>query len=290
MTGPGHQDQPWLPQGIAVDHHGNVLITNSSGKAVMVRVAAARSGTFYGIAMRAAHIYTIAGGGPTPPVDGLPATQAWIAVIGVSVDHQGNVLMGDIATGADLWVLPARSGTHYGQHMTAGDLYLIAGGGRTPGDGIPALGAAPPSPLTGIATDKAGNIILAGDSVRIIAARTGTLYGQPMTAGDIYTLTALRLDGQYVGAAADEAGNVIVTIIGLHHVVRVIPARSGTFYGQPMTAGHLHTIAGGGTGLIPGNRPGTKIALDSPEGLAVLASGDIVFSDLGAARILLIHH
>jgi hypothetical protein len=277
------------PQGLAVDHHGNVLITNALGQAMMVRVVAARSGTFYGIAMRAAHIYTIAGGGPTLPVDGTPATQAQLGVYGITVDPQGNVLMGDLGNGAELWVLPARSGTYYGQHMTAGDLYLIAGDGSTPGDGVPALTAALPFLLTGVTTDNAGNIILADPSVRIIAVRTGTFYGQHMTARDIYTLATLPPDARYQGVAVDPAGNVIATAIGPHHVLRVIANRSGTFYGQHMIAGQIYTIAGGGTGLIPANRPGTKIALATPQGVAVLPSGDIVLSELPAGRVLLIH-
>ncbi len=213
--------------GVAAGSLSDVYLSDTPDN--LVRMIAGRTGTFFGRRMRAGDIYTIAGGGTTLPVNGTPAIQARIGVIGLSVDRQGNVLMSDLAASfSAVWVLPARSGTYYGQQMTADDLYLVAGGGNTPGDGIPAIGAALPFDFTGVATDKAGNIVLAGDSVRIVAARTGT------------------------------------------------------FYGQSMTAGHLCTIAGGGTGLIPDNRPGTKIALDAPEGLAVLPSGDIVFSDLGA--------
>jgi len=76
--------------------------------------------------------------------------------------------------------------------MTAGDLYLAAGGGNTPGDGIPAIGAALPFDFTGVATDKAGNIVLAGDSVRIVAARTGTLFGQPRRRPGLAATAVMR--------------------------------------------------------------------------------------------------
>ncbi len=56
-----------------------------------------------------------------------------------------------------------------------------------------------------------------------------------------------------------------------------------------VSSGHLYTIAGGGNGLIPGNRPGTKIALLNPQGVAVEPSGDIVLAELAASRVLLIH-
>jgi hypothetical protein len=45
--------------------------------------------------------------------------------------------------------------------------------------------------------------------------------------------------------ARDQAGNLIVTD-GAHNRVRVIADSTGVFYGQPMTAGHIYTIAGDG--------------------------------------------
>jgi hypothetical protein len=273
------------PQGVAVDHQGNVLFGNDLGDSAL-RVVAVRSGTFYGIAMRAGHIYEIAGGGTTQPVNGIPAAKAQLVAYGVAVDPQGNALM---SFSAEVWVLPAKSGTYYGQQMTAGDLYVIAGDGNTAGDGVPGLTAALPFLLTGVATDTAGDIILANPSVRIIAAKTGTLYGQHMTAGDIYTLATLPGDAFYQGVAIDHAGNVIASAKGPHNVVRVIANRSGTFYGQHMIAGQVYVIAGGGAGgLIPANRLGTKIALDVPQGVAVLPSGDVVISELFAGRVVVV--
>ena len=42
-----------------------------------------------------------------------------------------------------------------------------------------------------MAVDGAGNLVIAdsdNDRVRVVAASTGTFYGQAMTAGDIYTV------------------------------------------------------------------------------------------------------
>ena len=58
ITGFAHPDHGVLatkvilgsPQGVAVDHHGNVLIGNDLGDTAL-RVVAVRSGTFYGIAI-----------------------------------------------------------------------------------------------------------------------------------------------------------------------------------------------------------------------------------------------
>ena len=47
-----------------------------------------------------------------------------------------------------------------------------------------------------------------------------------------------------------QSGNLVIADAG-NGRVRVVAVRTGTFYGQPMTAGNIYTVAGGGTG-----RPG----------------------------------
>ena len=89
-------------------------------------------------------------------------------------------------------VAAASTGTFYGQPMTAGDIYTVAGSGKRAfsGDGGPATSAALRSPY-GVATDSAGDLLIAdtvNSRVRVVAATTGTFYGQAMTAGDIYTI------------------------------------------------------------------------------------------------------
>ena len=90
-------------------------------------MAAASSGTFYGKAMTAGDIYTIAGNGTAGfSGDGGPATSAELnSPQGVAADAAGNLL---IADGSNrIRVVAASSGTFYGQAMTAGDIYTIAG-------------------------------------------------------------------------------------------------------------------------------------------------------------------
>jgi hypothetical protein len=161
---------------------------------------AAFSGTFYGQAMTAGDIYTVAGDGtPGFSGDGGPATQAEFKFpSGVGVDGNGNLLIADTDNNR-IRVVAAASGTFYGQAMTAGDIYTVAGDGGKgfSGDGGPAISARLCTP-TGVTVDGAGNLLIAdycSNRVLVVAATSGTFYGQEMTAGDIYTVAGDGISG-----------------------------------------------------------------------------------------------
>ena len=219
-----------LPLGITVDHAGNLVITTAN----RVRVVAARTGRFYGLAMTAGDIYRVAGNGKQGSGgDGGPARQAKLGhPWGVAVDGTGNLV---VVAGARVRVVAVKTGTFYGQAMTAGDIYRVAGGGQDLADGIPATSAWLGSPTT-IAVDGAGNLIIAAipNRIRVVAAHSGTFYGQAMTAGDIYTVagngdeglqggggfsgdggpaTAAELSGP-IGVAVDGAGDLLIADSG----------------------------------------------------------------------------
>ncbi len=198
-------------------------------------------------------------------------------------------------------MIAARSGAFYGQQMTAGDIYTIAGDGSYTysGDGGPAT-AAGMGPGQ-VAVDKAGNVLI-GDvgncRLRALAARSGTFYGQHMTAGDIYTIagngscqgtpangvpaTAAPLNGS-LQVAIDSAGNLILdrTVD-----VEMVAVRNGTFFGRAMTAGDIYTIVGPGT--VPLNfgdgGPATRAAL-LVGGLALTRAGNLLLADMYNSRI-----
>jgi hypothetical protein len=128
-----------------------------------IRVVAASTGSFYGRVMTAGDIYTIAGDGTQGfSGDGGPATSAEVyEPEGVAVDAAGNLVIGD--TGNErVRVVAASAGSFYGQAMTAGDIYTIAGDGSYgfSGDGGPATSAELYSP-TGVAVDAAGDVLIA---------------------------------------------------------------------------------------------------------------------------------
>ena len=95
-----------------------------------------------------------------PLGDGGPATAASLRTCATAVDAAGNILIAD-AGNDRVRVVAAHSGTFYGQSMTAGDIYTVAGNG-TPGlsgDGGPATGAGLSSP-GGLAVDGSGNLVI----------------------------------------------------------------------------------------------------------------------------------
>ena len=303
--GPATQAELDLPEGVAVDAAGNLLIADSGND--RVRMVAETSGTFYGQAMTAGDIYTVAGHGrPEYSGDGGPATHAELGTqlgmnvqAGLAVDAAGSVLVAD--NGNDrVRLVAAKTGTFYGQAMTVGDIYTVAGDGRArySGDGGPATKAGLDDP-TDAAVGAAGNILIADcrdNRVRLVAVTSGTFFGQAMTVGDIYTVAGdgtagYSGDGGLAtgaelsfpeGVAVDAAGNVVIADTG-NNRLRVVAAKTGTFYGQAMTAGHIYTVAGGGTG---GNRgPATQALLDTPSDVTMDATGNLVIADTFHARI-----
>jgi len=202
------------PVDVKVDGAGNLVLAD--GGNARIRVVAAHTGSFYGTAMTAGHIYTVAGDGTTGySGDGGPATSAEIVPAAVALDAAGNVVIADFAR---VRVVAAQTGTFYGQAMKAGDIYTVAGDGNLgdSGDGGPATSAEiVPRDVT---ADPAGNLVIAAqERVRVVAVATGTFYGVAMTAGNIYTVAGNGSAG-YSGdggpatsAEVDATAGVLVT-------------------------------------------------------------------------------
>jgi hypothetical protein len=287
------------PAGVAVDAAGNVLIADQRNQ--RVRVVAEETGTFYGRAMTAGDIYTVAGTGKAGfSGDGGPATSAEVDYpVGVAADGAGNLIISDV-NNRRVRVVAGSTGTFYGQAMTAGDIYTVAGGGGSFGDGIPATSAELIAPES-ISVDSAGNLLIPdyyGEQIRIVAEKTGTFYGQAMTAGDIYTVagtgtrgfsgdrglaTKAELDGP-VDVVVDPAGNLLIADQN-NQRIRVVAEETGTFYGRRMIAGDIYTAAGDGGGGASGGFSGdgglaTKAELSLPSGVAFAAGNLIICDDL----------
>jgi hypothetical protein len=299
--GPGTAAELYGVQDVALDGSANLFIADRFNN--RIRMVAHRTGTFYGQAMKAGDIYTVAGTGASGfSGDGGPATAAELnQPTGVAADPAGNLVIAD-SNNFRVRVVAAKTGTFYGQAMKAGDIYTVAGTGvnSDEGDGGPAT-AAQVMPWS-VTVDPAGNILIAEASdsvVRVVAASTGTFYGVAMTAGDIYrvagngtygfsgdagpaTAAELRIPD---GVAADPAGNLIIAD-SFNGRVRMVAATTGTFYGVAMKAGDIYTVAGdGGGGPARSGGPATSTSLSDPEGAAVDAAGNLVIADAGYGRV-----
>ena len=169
-----------------------------------------------------------------------------------------------------VFVVAGRTGTFYGQRMTAGHLYRLPRSSCCIG-GIDA-----------VAVDHAGNVIVVGGIVGVIAEKGGRFYGRAMKPVHFYTVISGRLDSPW-GVAVDAAGNLLIADSG-DDAVKVLAERSGTFCGVKMRAGHLYRVAGNGIpdpraniGQFSGDGgPATRARLFDPCGIAAYGKNLLV--------------
>ena len=94
------------------------------------------------------------------------------------------------------------------------------------------------------------------------------------------------------GVAVDRDGNLIIANQGRQpgtSRILAVAARSGTRYGQAMTAGHTYPVAGNGTpGFSGDGGPATAGLLYYPQDVAVDGTGDVVVTDSGNNRVRMI--
>lgn len=280
------------PSGVAVDERGNVYVAEATDHRVLV---VRPTGT----------VATVAGTGFAGfNGDGGEATEAELnQPTGIALDRAGDLFIADSAD-CRLRVLPAADTTLFGQAMTAGRLYTVAGTGvcGTTGQGGPAGQAQLWNPVA-VTVDPAGDLLVAdsGDqSVLLASAGGGMYYGTAVGAGDIgvvvggtgsygpyladgFPATAVAAEvNDPRGLAVAPSGALFVTD-GFMHVIRVVPATTGTVFGRSLTAGDLYTAAGAlpvttAEGLGDGTRwVVTRMGL--PSGIAVSTTGSVYFSD-----------
>ena len=287
------------PAAVAVDAGGDVVIADLGND--RVRVVAAGTGTFFGQAMTAGDIYTVAGNGQFGfSGDAGPGTAAKMRIpAAAAVDAAGNLVIGDFGNDR-VRVVAAGTGTFYGQAMTAGDIYTIAGDGSDgiAGEGGPATSASLGTP-EGVTVDRSGNVLVATNDihrVRVVAAATGTFYGHPMTAGDLYTVGGngqASLSGNDDGAlnaeldnptgvAADGAGDFAFFD---HYQVRFVAASTGTFFGRAWNARHIYAAAGTGHAGYSGEAAGQCRDPALPGGSTFDQAGNLVITDSGNAAV-----
>jgi RHS repeat-associated protein len=282
------------PGGVAVDSAGDLAIADTGNS--KIRFIPLTTATFYGQSMTAEDIYTVAGNGSCGYSNGAATSSQMCSPGGVSFDAGGDLVIADTDNQTVRFV-PKASGSYYGQSMMANDIYTIAGNDTwgNSGDG----GAATSAELgnvVGVATDPSGDVLVAdlyNSEVRAVAASSGTLAGQPVTADDIYTVAGNGPDTEshYSGPPAntelngpssvrtDAVGDVVLTDTG-NNAVRFIPVAGGTYFGQSMTAHDIYTIAGNNNAGYNGDGgAATAAELNGPTSASFDSGGDIVIGD-----------
>jgi hypothetical protein len=99
--------------------------------------------------------------------------------------------------------------------------------------------------------------------------------------------TGVSLPGSPADVAYDASGNLFAIVANR---VIMVPRTNNTFYGIPMTANAVYTIAGGaGSGSTGDGGPATAALLSSPLGLAVDGAGNVYVADSGNNRIRMVN-
>jgi len=265
---------------VVVDGSGNIYLADADDE--IVGFVPASNGTHFGVAMTADDFYIIAG---QVTVTGNPASGS--AATSTDLNGPQSVALGTngvyiVSNSEEINFIPFSSGSYYGQSMTANDIYILAGIAGTAGNptsGSPATSTDLNGP-SGLAIDSNGDIAVSnryGNEVNFIPVTTGTYYGLSMTAYDIYTLTTSV--NYPLNLAMDSSGDIFIANSN-DNVIDIIPATTGTYYGQSMTDGSLYAVAGDGTAGLSGNGSvSTSAELNAPGGVFAESNGTFYIAD-----------
>lgn len=203
--------------------------------------------------------------------DGGPATSASLSFpAGLTFDSAGNMYIADSFN------------SRIRKVAVDGTITTIAGTGTfgNSGDGDAATKAVLNRPY-GVAVDKSGNIYIAdayNDVVRKVAASGSNISrfagnGQRTFGGDGGAANGAYLNTP-TALVADTAGNVYIADT-LNHRIRKVG-----------TDGIISTVAGNGANTFSGDGgPASSAALNSPEGLATDAAGNLYVADTSNHRV-----
>ncbi len=198
--------------------------------------------------------------------DGGPATSAFLrSATAVAIDGAGNLYVADSASNMVRRI------------SSSGEIRTVAGTGVPgyAGDGGPATQALLSSP-SGVAVDQAGNIYISDRYNYVIrkvtpdgAIRTVAGTGQQGASGEGVSGTVATFSDPR-GLAVDSSGNLYIADFGNSVVRKLTPAGILT-----TVAGNYYAAYGGDGG------PATQAYLNTPQALAVDASGNLYISDVG---------
>ena len=258
------------PRGVSMDTSGNVIVTDSSNNKIRL-IYPNRT------------VITLAGGSTTGIAAGSTNGVGTASLLnqprGVAVDASGNVIVADFSNHKIRLIYPNRT------------VITLAGGGSlgiTSGynDGVGT--AAHFFSPSGIAVDTSGNVLVAdydNHKIRLIYPNRTviTLVGgssSGITSGSTNGVGTSGLFKLPSGINVDTSGNAIVADTYNHKIRLIYPNRT------------VITLAGGSTtGIAAGstNGVGTAALFNTPVGVAVDTSGNVIVADYGNHKIRLIY-
>jgi len=248
--------------GLTVSSGGDLYFADTGN--YCIRMIPKTDGNYHGKAMLANRLYVVAGTRSLSSPEGTPAKQAVFSLLvqqrgNIAIDPRGSVYLA-LQDNSGILVIPAVSGPLFGKAMTAGSLSTI--------------------PLSG------------GSDRRIAVLPSGELYVYVgfMNPPNRYVLKKIALDGSISDVhseifafsfAVDPLGNLYLY---QSYKVDMIPAVSGTYFGQAMTAGNRYTVAGNGTqGMATGIATGAT--LNGLKALKFDAAGNLYLHVPGPAFV-----
>lgn len=248
-------------QGLAVDANGDLYIADSQNN--RIRKVTASTGV----------ITTVAGNGAADySGDGNVATGAALnGPSGVAVDTNGNLYIADTQNNRIRKVT-----------VSTGVITTVAGNGTAgySGDDTLAAGAELNGP-GGVAVDASGNLYIAdfqNNRIRKVTASTGVITtvagnGTAGYSGDGEKAIDTKLNGPQ-NVVVDKFGNLYVAD-RLNNRIREVGL-----------GGEITTVAGTGeAGYSGDNEQANTAKISGPTGLAIDASGNLLFADAGNVRI-----
>ena len=256
--GPALQASINYPESLAFDTAGNLIFTDSGNDRI-------RKLSPFGI------ISTVAGAVHFSGDNG-PATLATsYSPVNPAVDSRGNIYFADYGNNRIRKIDPS------------GVITTVAGNGVAgyTGDNGPATSATLNSP-NGVAIDAVGNLYIAdyyNSAVRkvnpagVITTFAGNFYAMAFGDGGLATAAGLY---RAADVAVDLAGNVFISDDSDNTIRKVTPdGKISTLVGK-------HNSTGGFSG---DNGPASAAALNSPQGLATDAQGNLYIADTGNGRL-----
>jgi sugar lactone lactonase YvrE len=194
------------PGPVAFDSNGDLFIANMYGNTITVLPKT--SGTIFGQSVTAGvAAQLIAATGLDEPT-------------GIAFDANGDLFISN-GVANTISVVPNTSGTIFGQAVTADIVATLSVGPVINGP-------------AGLAFDASGDLFVANldtDTISVVPASSGTLFGQTVMADQGATLTAATgLDTPF-GLTVDANGDLFIANTDANSV-SVLPVSTGTIFGQ----------------------------------------------------------